>query len=202
MDNIKVILRDGSETSLLNWQKIYGLTENSRMIGRYFSLNESRFKKDLADYGELIVSELLMRVLDAYREKLGQPVTINSFNRNELKQINLKTQGLRAATHSPHVMKLAADIDTPGIIELQSHTAPLESPTDLWKKAMQINRERVKILEQVSDDLGIHTRIGNEDYLKQKQTFIHVDVCPEYYAKGKPWNHKFHPIAWEKSINW
>jgi hypothetical protein len=201
MEKVKVILSDGTETTLNNWQKIYGLKLHSPLIGKYFSLNEARFQKDLSNYGELIVSELLIRVLDEYRKQLGQPVIINSFNRSEAKQVNLKAQGLRAATHSPHVAKLAADIDTPGILELASHGAP-ESPTELWKKAMEINRERVKILEKVSDDLGIHTRIGNEEYLRAKQTFIHVDVCPEYFAKGKPWNDRFHPLAWEKSITW
>jgi hypothetical protein len=181
VDKVKVILKDGRTVRLSDWQMMYGLAPYSNNIGRFFSLSEDRFKNDLTAYGELIVSELLIRVLDAYREAVGYPVTINSFNRSEEHQKDLKTRGFKAATHSPHVVKLAADIET---------------------KTEKETREGVKILKQVSDILKIKIRIGFEQYLKAGQTFIHVDVCPEYYSKGKPFCHEPHPAPWERPTTW
>jgi hypothetical protein len=178
---VKVILRDGREVRLSDWQMLYGLAPYSNNIAKFFSLSESRFANDLTAYGELILNEPLMRILDGYREAVGKPVTINSFNRSEEHQKDLKERGYKAATYSPHVVKLAADIET---------------------KSDKETREGVKILKQVSDILKIKIRIGFEQYLKAGQTFIHVDVCPEYYAKGKPWCHHPHPIQWEKPTTW
>src|SRR5690606_25260186 len=108
----KVILIDDSMISLPEWQEIYGLEVYSNQIGKYFSLNEERFKNDLSAYGELIVSALLIEVLDGFREAVNQPVTLNSFNRNEEHQKDLQARGFKTATYSPHVVKLAADIET------------------------------------------------------------------------------------------
>jgi hypothetical protein len=181
IDKVKVILRDGSQVRLSDWQSLYGLRPYSNEIGRYFSLTESRFQKDIQEYGELVVNEPLMRVLDGFREGVDSTVTLNSFNRNEEHQQELKKQGFKSATYSPHVVKLAADIET---------------------KDEKQTREWVKVLKQVGDILKIQIRIGFEQYLKVGQTFIHVDVCPEYYAPGKPWNNKFHPKVWEKKTTW
>lgn len=180
-DKVKAVLRNGSEVTLDEWQKIYGLTVDSDKIGRYFSLTEARFTADIKKYGELVVNELLMTVLDAFRESVGRPVRINSFNRNEEHQKYLHDLGFKAATYSPHVVKLAADIDT-------------ETPEQ--------TREWVKYMKQVSSILGINVRIGSEQYLKHYQTFIHVDVCPEYYAPGMPYHFHPHPSAWEAVTSW
>jgi len=178
---VKVILKGGREVSLVEWQRLYGLPEGSDKIGRYFSLKESRFINDLSAYGELIVNELLMRVLDGTREVADRPLTINSFNRNEEHQQELKQKGFKAATYSPHVVKMAADIDTKDETE---------------------TRYLVKVIKQVADVLGIKVRIGFQQYLNAGQTFVHVDVCPEYYGKGKVYHSTFHPAAWENSITW
>lgn len=79
IDKVKVILRDGTETTLPAWQEMYGLTDIMK-IGRYFSLRESRFMRDLELYGELVVNELLIRFIDGFRERVDHPVIVNSFN--------------------------------------------------------------------------------------------------------------------------
>lgn len=182
-NNVVVISRSGHEMTLKEWQKFYGLSVDSDFIGAYFSLSELRFKKDMERYGKLVVNELLMRVLDRFRSKVGVPVTINAFNRDEAKQAELKAQGFRAATVSPHVVCMAADIDTKS-----------SAQTDSW----------VAILQAVAIELGIKVRIGYKQYQAEPtpQTFIHVDVCPEYYAAGKPFHSKAHPAVWEKQITW
>lgn len=179
-DKVKVITREGKEITLQEWQKIYGLPEGNR-IGKFFYLSELRFKRDIELYGELVVNELLIRLLDAVRQASSHPLIINSFNRSEEHQKELKAQGFKAATTSPHVVKLAADIDTLS-----------ENETNALVK---------RILE-VADIVKIKIRVGYKQYLKAGQTFVHVDVCPEYYAKGKPWHDQDHPDVWEKEITW
>lgn len=179
--NIKVITGQDKEITLAEWQKIYGLKVGSFQIGHNFSAKESKFQEDLAKYGVLYVNELLIRVLDAAREKWGRPLIVNSFNRNEAKQAELKAQGLKAATHSPHVVYLAADIDT---------STPQES------------RNLAAVIRSAAISIGIKVRIGVEQYIAAGQTFVHVDVCPEYYGKGKSRASQPHPAAWNEPISW
>lgn len=177
--NVKVILKDGTEVTMARWQEIYGIANEH--IGRNFQLTESRFKTDLALYGELVVNELLMRVLDSFRESVGVPVTINSFNRSQEKQDELTAEGFKTAKVSPHVAKMAADIDT---------------------KTVEQTREWAKRLKVVGKLLGIKVRVGSEQYIKAGMTFVHVDVCPEFYAPDKPFHGTPHPIQWEREISW
>jgi hypothetical protein len=181
MSNIKIMLRSGEYISLVEWQEIYSLEVGSDQIGKYFRARERKFKEDLERYGELIVNDPLIRVLDYFRATIKQPVIINSFNRNEAKQEELKAQGARAAGTSPHVVKMAADIDT---------TSPEQ--TRAW----------AIMLRRCAIDINVRIRIGTEKYLKDGNTFIHIDVCPEYYAVGKPFHHHPHPQVWERVINW
>lgn len=181
MDKVFVVLKDGTKVCLSAWQKLYGLEIGSDKVGKFFSLKDPRLARDLKEFGELVVNELLIRILDAFREKTGKPVNINSFNRTEAYQAKLKSEGYRTAEHSPHVAKMAADIDTTSAVE---------------------TREWVKVLTLLSAQLGIKIRLGFEQYLSAGQTFIHVDVCPEYFAKGKPFNKQPHPIQWENSTMW
>lgn len=182
MQAVKVILKDGTTTTLDAWQKLYGLPVGSDKIGIYYSLKDPQLVKELKEYGELVVNELLIRVLDAYRELKGKPNTINAFNRNEAHQKELFQRGYRTAVFSPHVVKMAADNDTVTNAETDSC---------------------VKLFQEVSKNLGIAIRIGYKEYKQLKQTFIHVDVCPEYYAKGKPYYSQPHPPAWEMAgLTW
>jgi hypothetical protein len=210
VDKVKVILKDGRIVRLSDWQMMYGLKPYSNDIGKHFSLSEKRFQEDLADYGELYLHELLIRLWDGYREAIGSATHLNSLNRNHDKQLQLKAQGARAAEFSPHEVHksvstfihggTASDIDTPGIEDLR-RTRP-GTDADLWQVALKINRDSARVMREVSKKLKINVRIGYEQYLDKGQTFIHVDVAPEFYAPGKPWNKYFHPIQWEKPITW
>lgn len=181
MVDVVVIGSKGNILSLSEWQAAYGLQVNSDQVGKYFSLRDPKLAKDLKDYKKLVVNELLIKVLDEFRKTVGVPVTINSFNRNEAKQEQLRKAGERAAKYSPHVVFMAADIDT---------------------VSYEQSRAWAKIIREVSKRLGIKIRIGVEQYISAKQTFIHVDVCPEFYAKGKPYNTHFHPLEWESPLTW
>lgn len=190
-DKIYVTLRSGQRITLDQWQEMYGLPVGSDQIGKHFSWREPRFTNDLTAFGSLEVNELLMRFLDAFREDRKAPVNINSFNRTADYQQFLKDKGKRTAKYSPHVAKLAADIDTP-------NTQQAGSKED----AIKINRAWAAAAKAVAKKVGIKIRVGNEQYLKDGSTFIHVDVCPEYYASGKPYHTHFHPSAWETELSW
>lgn len=180
-DKVKVVTRDGETISLEAWQKMYNLPLGSSRIGEFFYLSEYRFKKDIELYGELVVNELLIRLLDAIRKASNHPLIINSFNRSAEKQEQLKKDGARAATTSPHVVKLAADIDT-------------LSKDDTLKL--------VKRIREVADIVKIKCRIGYRQYMEDGNTFVHIDVCPEYFAYGKPWHDQPHPEVWELTNEW
>jgi len=180
-DKVTATLRDGTQLNLAAWQKHYGLPVDSDKIGRHFSISEHRFDEDIKLFGALVVNEPLMQVMDATREALDRPLKINSFNRSQAKQDALKAAGFKTAKTSPHVALMAADIDT---------TTPAQT------------REMVKVIQQVSALLGIKVRLGFEQYLKAGQTFVHLDVCPEYFAPGKPFAGVDHPLVWELVITW
>jgi Peptidase M15. len=181
-ENIYIITREDTLISLNQWQFFYDLRKHPLQIGKYFIADEPKFAQDLRDYGKLYVSELLMRVMDKARERWGKPLRVNSFNRNEAKQDALRASGARAATTSPHVVYLAMDVDTTSAAD---------------------TRKLAKIILQAAKDLGIKVRVGYEDYLAQGSTFVHVDVCPEYYGPGKRRNHLPHPKVWEMAyLTW
>lgn len=182
MKNVVVVLTDkDTYISLENWQREYGLEVGSNKIGKYFNLSEPRFKKDVEEYGKLIVCAPLMVVMDAYRSAIGESVTINSYNRDDRKQQELRASGFRAARSSPHVEKMAVDVDTRD----EAHT-----------------RKNVPILKRAAKELGIPIRVGYMDYIKNDQSFIHFDVCPLYYAKGAIRYNEQHPPQWENEIEW
>lgn len=191
-DKIKIVTREGKLISLEQWQKLYELKVGSTKIGKFFSWTESRFRNDIRLYGDLYVNELLIRVLDQWRKDIGEPMTINSFNRDDAKQKQLTEQGFRAATFSPHVVKR----DSCGNYLHGGFAAD----KDTISKSQTI--EHVDILRESAKKAEVKIRFGYKDYLEKGQTFIHVDVGPEYYAPGKPWNKMFHPIQWERESVW
>lgn len=200
-NKVVVITEGGFEISLEQWQKQYGLEIGSDKIGKYFSLTEKRFRKDIELFGKLVVNALLIRVMDAYRVAINKSVTVNAFNRNKEYQSILTAKGFRTAKFSPHEVYLAVDIDTPGVDDLRK-LYPKLTDDKLWDMAVEINRDRTKILIECAKKLNIKIRIGNESYLKDGSTFLHVDVCPEYYAKGKPYHIQHHPKVWEVEARW
>lgn len=189
-DKVIVITREGKAISLAEWQRIYDLPVGSSRIGEFFYLTEPRFEKDIALYGRLIVNELLIRLLDAIRKASNHPLTINAFNRDSKKQQELKALGFRAATHSPH---LVSEID--GMI-----TGACAADIDTLSK--DDTKKLVKRIQEVSSIVKIKCRIGFKQYMDDGDTFVHVDVCPEYYAYGKPWHHLEHPEVWELTNTW
>jgi len=86
---------------------------------------------------------------------------------------------------------MASDVDTPGIEE-----------TGSWAKAQEINRQQVKLVKQAANELDIKIRVGNQQYLNEGSTFFHLDVCPEFYAPGKPFHNSEHPEVWELTNCW
>lgn len=180
-NKIQILTLSGDYIDLDTWQKKYGLLVGSAKIGKYFSYDERIFTANLKDYGELIVCEPLMIVLDEFRVLTNGPVSLNSFNRSEERQAALKLEYARAATTSPHVAKMAADIDTTNDGETLN---------------------AVEFLQAAAKNKNVKIRIGYKDYMKDGKTFVHVDVTPEYYAKGKPWHSHPHPEPWEREARW
>lgn len=196
LNKVIVINKLGKQISLEQWQKEYGLQPGSTQLSKYFDLKESRFQEDIRLYGDVVINEVLFRVLDQFREDVGRPLTINSLNRNIAKQRELTNDGFRTASNSPHEVKrnrwgitggVAADIDT------SSHE--------------QTNAE-VLILIRSARKLGFKIRIGWKEYQVPSvkspngMTFIHVDVAPEYYSQGKPWGGMMVPVAWTREARW
>ena len=178
---INIRLGNGNSIDLDCWQRTYGLPLDSLQIGRHFSMNENIFRSDIRKFGSLEVNEILMRFLDNFRDAVATPVRINSFNRSAAYQARLIASGVRAAATSPHVAKMAADIDT---------------------VSRQQTLQWVNVARAVAEDMDIRIRLGYKKYLAEGKTFIHVDVCPEFYAEGKIFHHKPHPAVWENAISW
>lgn len=180
-DKVFILKPDGSEITLAQWQQENGYEVGSARIAKHFWFTESKFMQDIQDYGKLVVCELLMKVADKYRDMKSAPVRVNSFNRSKAKQQKLLNGGFKAAAVSPHEFFLAIDADT---------------------DTEQETRLNAAMIREAAKQLGIKVRIGFEQYLADKMTFIHFDVCPEYFAKGKPWHHIKHPVQWEIENQW
>jgi hypothetical protein len=175
MSTATVILRSGVEIPLKQWQESYGLKPYSNQIGKHFSIGE----RSISDKCKF--SELLILVMDETREQWGKSLSLNSFDRTKAKQQELIKEGYRAAANSTHEWALAVDIDTTS-----------NGETD----------KLVALIEQVSSKLNIKVRIGWQDYKSKGQTFVHVDVGPEYFAKGKPYYMMKFPAPWATEARW
>lgn len=180
-DKVRILNLFGDYISLDEWQQSYGLPVGSNKIGKYFSITERIFADNLKDYGLLVVCEPLMHVLDQTREDSGRTMSLNSFNRSLERQKELRKEYARAASISPHVAKMAADIDTTNDGETLN---------------------MVHFLQEAARKKNIKIRLGYKDYMKDGKTFVHVDVTPEYYAPGKPWHSQDHPKVWETETTW
>jgi hypothetical protein len=179
MDKVIILTEEDTYMTLSEWQSVYGLKADH--IGQHFKLSEPKFQEDLKRYGRLIVCAPLIKVMDLARVYWKKPFVINSFNRDEIKQQELRDSGARAAATSPHVYKLAADINT---------------------KNEEDTLSLVKCIKRASLELNIPVRIGYRDYIFNKQYFVHVDVCPLYYSSKKTRYLDDHPVFWEKEIEW
>lgn len=187
-DKVRILTLTGDYISLEQWQQQYGLKVGSTQIGKYYRYDEGHpkraigeFMENITNQGELIVPEPLIMVMDKARELHDKARYVNSFNRSEAEQVALRKLEKRAAEVSPHVVKLAVDIDT-----------DTKADTELY----------VRNVREAAEQLNIKVRIGWKDYMADGHTFVHIDVCPEYYAKGKPWHKSPHKPSWENAIEW
>lgn len=193
---VLVLTLSGEYISLDEWQQKYGLNVGSGQIGKHFHLSESRFVRDIEEYGQLIVCEPHMIVADKARELWGHPTSFSSYNRNDKKQAALRedpaTRHLRAET-SPHVAKMASDIDLATRAEVLAFVPVLRAAADAVHVMIRIGyKEYLKQSEKVEAETGV----------KDTWTFVHFDVCPEYYRKGRVWHSKPHPVPWEFETVW
>lgn len=156
----QVILRDGQKISLAEWQQRNGY--QASRVSHNFTVSE------MDCGGHMTIAEPLLELLEKYRELTGgKPVKITAGYRTQEHQKELQgRKDLKAALYSPHTCGMAADIDFPD------------------RKSVLAN---VPILQKAAASLGLYVRIGYKQYLANGQSFIHVDVCPEYYAPGKPY---------------
>ena len=156
----KIIKKNGEILPLVFWQKTW-LYANTTMLGKYFSTEENPFNTE-----DWQLHESLFDVINELRERVGRPVKINSGFRTVEKQKELQKTNAGAVSNSPHTWGLALDIDTKSNAE-----------TDRF----------VILLRQIAIDLNVKIRIGWQQYKKDGATFVHIDVAPEMFAPGKPW---------------
>ena len=171
-----IILKSGEREKLSVYQDINNLKADK--VAPHFSTHEMFNPR----YGNFFhMSEYLLIVLELFRARTGQPVILNSAYRPQAQQEDLQKQTNHAAKRSPHPEGMAADIET---------------------KTRKETLEKVRILEQISQETGITLRIGFASYLNDGMTFIHVDVAPMYFAKNKIYHSINHPYAWELEARW
>lgn len=171
-----IIGLDGRRMGLNEWQKVYGLTVGTAQLGRHLTIGEPNVRLGLT------ISEAIIRLFDGVRALRGRALYVNSLDRSQEKQEELqRNPNIQAAKYSPHVVKLAIDIDTTS----NKDTAEL-----------------LEVINTVADVLGYRLRLGWESYQRKGQTFIHIDVCPMYYGKNGVWHDVKHPLAWEGEIEW
>lgn len=177
-ENIFVLRSDGTYERIETYRARVGL--KAPQASKYFTVQELQLASHSQDF--LVVCEPLMEVKDAYRSAKGRPVYSAAYNRSPAHQQALRDAGLKAAITSPHVAKMASDIDTASVQE---------------------TNEQVVILRGVIKELGYEKwfRIGWKVY-QPSQSFMHLDCCPWYYAKGRPWHAFPHPTTWEVPGEW
>ena len=170
-----VILENGNELNLKSHQLRYGLELGSSQIGRYFNIGENSI------YNKCRFSVILIKIMDEVRYRWKKPIIINSFDRTKERQAWLVKSGYKASKNSTHELGLAADLET---------------------KSNDESEELVKLIEEVAKDLKYKVRIGYKEYQKLGQTFVHLDVAPEYFGKDKPYRLLPHPEAWKVEARW
>jgi hypothetical protein len=162
---------NGRLQDLKEWQQFRGI-KGDKLSANF---NASEFDCE----GELIISEVLIDFLQVLRDRWGKSLLVNygtrrgAGYRTDKKQAELKAQGFKTATITPHKKGMAADLDT--------------FSADETKKLAALAERFMKL----------PIRIGYKQYLNAGQTFVHIDVCPHYFAKGRPLHDFEHPSAWE-----
>lgn len=168
-------LFNGQSVGLRTWQSLYNLPIGSSQVGRFFRIGERSFRDGLE------IHEGVIRLLDMIRAIRGYSININSLDRTQEHQDKLREDGYKTATYSPHVAKLAADIDAIDEDDVYSLLDDVDEAEEL---------------------LGYEIRKGWKTYLDSGQTFVHIDICPMLYGKGKRRNGFKHPYQWENRSEW
>jgi len=161
-----------------NGKKLYSLKEWQALYGVEENKVGRFFSTNEKEFKDGIASELLICFLDDVRELSQEPMIINSLWRSEVEQTNLK---VAKAKYSPHPKGMAGDIQCRSLAHVNI---------------------MVSYIRIVAKKLGIKVRLGYKSYLAKDQFFIHVDVCPNYYAKCMPFNELTHPKEWETELTW
>ena len=172
----KIITAKGEILDLAIWQKSKGYEPTQ--LGKYFSTNEEKLS------GDFILHEHLFTILDKLREYAKKPIRINSAYRTAAQQKELQKNNEGAVNNSPHVWGLAIDIDTRSNKETENY---------------------VKILLIIAKELGLQIRLGFTQYqnMTPAKTFIHLDVTPEMFGKGKVWEFFPNiPNVYKTQIEW
>jgi hypothetical protein len=184
--------QEGHMHTIQEWHQwtFNGSPPSPNAITQNFSLNETKFKQDLAQYGKLNVCVELMFLLQAIRFELGEAITITSFNRNEAKQAELqKNPNYKAAGTSPHVYFMAADIVPASVIKAKTTADKTRAIKAAAERIWPIIRKR-------------GGRMGVDQYIANGQHFIHIDMCPVFFGPGKLINEGAMPPPWKISQRW
>lgn len=170
----QIISGTGELIDLKTWQQFRGLKGDK--VSDNFSASEFDCE------GELLLSEVLIDFLQVVRLRWGKPMKVNSGYRTKAKQEALKAQGYKTATFSPHTKGMAADIDTTTAAE---------------------TKQLADLMLNVGEQLKLPIRVGFQQYLNIGQTFVHVDICPHYFKRGRPYHDQVHPPVWEREyLSW
>jgi hypothetical protein len=155
----KIILVSGEIVPLNVWQKTKGYSENQ--LSKFFSTKERTLKNP-----DWILHESLFDILDELRKEVGKPIRINSGFRSVEHQEVLRKTNKGAVANSPHTWGLAIDVDTVSNGESDAYA---------------------KLILQIAKEKNIDVRVGWQQYKKFHETFVHFDVAPEMFGKGKIW---------------
>lgn len=130
-------------------------------------------------WGNFEISCYVLQILNALYD--NDYKKINSLYRTDANQKELLKTNPNAAKISPHCFGMAADVDA---------------------ISKQQTSDLADLISEIAEALHIKVRIGYKKYLANGNTFVHFDVCPEYYAEGKPYHNINHPAPWENVITW
>lgn len=155
----KIILVTGEIVPLNVWQKSKSYSESQ--LSKFFSLKERTLKNP-----DWVLHESLFDILDELRTEVGKPIRINSGFRSVEHQEVLRKTNKGAVANSPHTWGLAIDVDTVS-----------NGQSDAY----------AKLILDISKSKNIAVRVGWQQYKRFHETFVHFDVAPEMFGKGKIW---------------
>jgi hypothetical protein len=185
--NAQIILRNGTLISLAEWQQQNNLPPDKAMPD--FSVRELGLYKVNA-----LMAEQVLLILQETRNIRGKSTKIN--------------EGFRSPAEARSLHDRYAAMMRAGTLNARKNPASLNSPHSHGMAADidETSPEKVRKLEadirSAAARLNFSIRIGIRQYLGAGMTFVHFDVCPEFFAQGKPFYQRPHPAAWRNPITW